>query len=374
MQECVGNTGRVGHLQLHAVHQTAGSDLRQTNALGIAVGLVGDVQDDYLLRLNAAGAVLGLDEPAGHVGVHTVAGNVLADLVHHQHVALVEQQVGDGLVGNFLQLGLLGDDLLGSQSLDEVSVVVGVLNDGNAAQDGRVLHDGPAVLLHQLVHDGGALMMDALGAFLLAQADGHHLHQAALIGAAEGGVGLDAVEEDNAVRLGGVLVDEYRLVADTGDADLDRLHGALDGAAHGLFGNAVIPENLGLALGGGTAVAAHSGHNVGLSALGLDEVHDGSGHQGVVVDAAAAAGNGDLLAGLNLAAQVLPVQLLSDDGGNLALQDTGLVKILPDLYHPRNGGVLDKVCDCFHIISSLHNRCSLDMPPQNTRPDSSSAA
>ena len=34
-------------------------------------------------------------------------------LVHHQHVALVKEELGDGPVGDFLQLGLLVDDLLG---------------------------------------------------------------------------------------------------------------------------------------------------------------------------------------------------------------------------------------------------------------------
>ena len=197
-------------------------------------------------------------------------------------------------------------------------------------------------------------MVDALGALLLAQADGHHLHQAALVGAPEGGVGLDAVEEDDAVRLRGVLVNEHRLVADAGDADLDGLHGALDGAAHGLLGDAVVLQDLGLALGGGTAVAAHGGHDVGLGALGLDEVHDGPGHQGVVVDAAAAAGDGDFLAGLDLAADLGAVQLPDDDAGDVALGDAGFVKVLADLDHAGNGGVFDEVGNGLHISFLLY--------------------
>ena len=263
--------------------------------------------------------------------------------------------MGNGLVGDLFQLGLLGDDLLGAQALDEVGIIVGVLDDGDAAQNGGVFQDGPAVLLHQLVHDGGALVMDALGALLLAKANGHHLHQAALVGAPEGGVGLDAVEEDDAVRLRGVLVDEHRLVTDAGDADLDRLHGALDGAAHGLLGNAVVLENLGLTLGGGAAVAAHGGHDVGFGALGLDEVHDSTGHQGVVVDAAAAAGNGDLLAGLDLAADLGTVQLFDDDAGDVAFRDAGLVKVLADLDHAGNGGVFDEVGNGLHISFLLYS-------------------
>ena len=256
--------------------------------------------------------------------------------------------MGNGLVGDLLELGLLGDDLLGAQALDKVGLVVGVLNNGDAAQDGAVFQDGPAVLLHQLVHDGGALVMDALGAVLLAQADGHHLHQAALIGAAEGGVGLDTVEENDAVRLRGVLIDKDRLMAYAGKADLHRLHGALDGAAHGLLGDAVVLEDLGLALGGGAAVAAHGGHDVGLGTLGLDEVHDGPGHGGVVVDAAAAAGDGNLLAGLDLAADLGAVKLPGDNAGDLLRRNMRIIELLAHLHHLGDGGVLNQSGNGFH--------------------------
>ena len=314
------------------------------------MGLVGQVQDDALLRLNTAGAVLGLDKAAGHVGVHAVAGDVLADLIHHQHVALVKQQVGDGLVGDLLELGFLADDLLRAQALDEIGIVIGVFNDGNAAQNRRVFQNRPAVLLHQLMHDGRALMMDALSALLLAKADGHHLHQAAFIGAAEGGVGLDAVVEDDAVSLRGILIHIYRLMTYAGNADLHRLHGAFHGAAHGLLRNAVILEDLELALGGSAAVAAHSRHNVRLGALGLDKVHNGTGHHGIVIDAAAAAGNGDLLTGLDLAADLRAIQLPGDDAGNIALRDAGLVEVLANLDHLGDRCVFDQVGNGFHVL------------------------
>ena len=117
----------------------------------------------------AAGAVLGWTNRPETLGPWPSPEMFLPILSTHQHVALVEEQVGDGLVGDLLELGLLGDDLLGAQALDEVGLVVGVFNDGDAAQDGAVLQDRAAVLLHQLVHDAGALVMDALGAVLLAK-------------------------------------------------------------------------------------------------------------------------------------------------------------------------------------------------------------
>ena len=314
------------------------------------MGLVGQVQDDALLCLNAAGAVLGLDEPAGDVGVHAVAGDVLADLIHHQHVALVEEQVGDGLVGDLLELGFLADDLLRAQALDEIGLVVGVLNDGDTAQHRRVFQDRPAVLLHQLVHDAGALMMDALSALLLAKANGHHLHQAAFIGATEGGVGLDAVEEDDTVGFRGILIHIYRLMTHTGNADLHRLHGAFHGAAHGLLRNAVILEDLKLAFGSSAAVTAHSRHNVRLGTLGLDKVYNGTGHHSIVIDAAAAAGNGDLLAGLDLAADLGAIQLPGDDTGNITFRNAGLVEVLADLDHFGDRCVFDQVGNSFHVL------------------------
>ena len=87
-------------------------------------------------------------------------------------------------------------------------------------------------------------MVDALGAFLLSKADGHHLHQAAFIGAAERGVGLDAVEEDDPVCLRGVFVHKHRLMAHTGNADLNSFHGVFHRTAHGFFGNAIVLEDL----------------------------------------------------------------------------------------------------------------------------------
>jgi hypothetical protein len=105
----------------------------------------------------------------------------------------------------------------------------------------------------------------ALSALLLTHADDHHLHQAALVLAAEGGVGLHAAYHHDAVGLGGVLVQVDRLALGGRDDD-DGLHAGLDGYAHGLFGDAVAGEHLQLALGGGSAVAAHGREDEGLSA------------------------------------------------------------------------------------------------------------
>ena len=108
-----------------------------------------------------------------------------------------------------------------------------------------------------------------------------------------------------------------------------------------LPGVSIVLENLKLTLGGSAAVAAHGCHDERLSPLGLDEVHNGTGHQGVVIDAAAAAGDGNFLAGLNLAADLGPVQFPDDGAGNVAFGNAGFVEILADLDHFGNRSVFD---------------------------------
>ena len=124
-----------------------------------------------------------------------------------------------------------------------------------------------------------------------AQAHGHHLAGAALVGAPEGVVGLEAAGQDNAVGAVGVLVQVHRH-AGAGDTQLHHLHAAADLAAHGVGGDAVAGQNLQLALRRGAAVAAHGGHDEGGRPPGLDEVHHGPGDDVHVGDAPAAGGDG----------------------------------------------------------------------------------
>ena len=93
-------------------------------------------------------------------------------------------------------------------------------------------------------------------------------------------------------------------------------------------------------------MAAHGRHDIGRGPLGLDKVHDGPGHNGVVVDAPAAAGNGDLLAGQNLAADLRAVQLPGDS--DVFFRDVGIVIDLPDLDHLGNGRVFNEISNRFH--------------------------
>ena len=210
-----------------------------------------------------------------------------------------------------------------------------------------MLHDRTAILLNQLMHDRRALVMDALCTVLLAQTNGHHLHQAALVATTERSMGLDAVKQDDTVGLHGVLVHENRLLADAGQANLYGLHRALDRAAHVFLGDAVVLQNLGLAFCRCATMAAHSCNDVRLCALGLDKVYDCACHHSVMVDAAAAAGDCDAHARLNLTAQRLAGQFVLNGLDNLVLRDVCVVKHLANLHHLRYRYVLNQIGNGF---------------------------
>ena len=114
-----------------------------------------------------------------------------------------------------------------------------------------------AVVLNRAVID--------LRAFVLAQADEHHLHQAAFDVADEAGVRLDAADDQHVVGLEGVLVEVDRKAFGR-LADDDRLHARADRAAAELLGDAVAFEQLALPFGRAAAVAAHRRHDERLGA------------------------------------------------------------------------------------------------------------
>ena len=106
----------------------------------------------------------------------------------------------------------------------------------------------------------------ALRAGELAEADRHHLEQAAFDLAGEIGVPLDAADEHDAVGFVGVPIHEG-FDAVGGLAERDHFQLADHRAAHGGLGDAVVGEHVGLTLGGGGAVAAHGRKDEGLHAL-----------------------------------------------------------------------------------------------------------
>ena len=125
--------------------------------------------------------------------------------------------------------------------------LVGVFNHGHASQDVAVaeyLIDDAADDLGEAVVEDGAVIDGGPVAF--AQADEHHLHQAAFDVADESGMWLDAIEDHDVVGLEGVAVEMH--VETLGrSADHDGIHAGTDGAAQGFFGDPVRRQDSGFA-------------------------------------------------------------------------------------------------------------------------------
>ena len=138
-------------------------------------------------------------------------------------------------------------------------------------------------------------------AFVLAQADEHHLVQAAFDFADKVGVWLDAANDGHVVGFERVLVEK------DGDAVFSRahlygLHGRLDRCASVLLGDAVAFDDSLLRLGDAAAVAAHGRNEEGLEAEGFELGHETFDHQRDIGNAATADGDGDGLAGIDFGA------------------------------------------------------------------------
>ena len=138
-------------------------------------------------------------------------------------------------------------------------------------------------------------------AFVLAQADEHHLVQAALDFADKVGVWLDAANDGHVVGFERVFVEKDR-DAILGRAHLYGLHGRLDGRAGVLLGDAVAFDDSLLCLGDAAGVAAHGGDEEGLEAEGLELGHETFDHKRDIGNATAADGDGDGLAGIDFGA------------------------------------------------------------------------
>src|SRR5262249_25113170 len=151
------------------------------------------------------------------------------------------------------------------------------------------------------------------GALVFAEADEHHLHEAALELALEPGVGFDAVDDEDVIGPGSIAREV------NGDAlrrtvQNDGFHVAPDRAAAETLGDAVIGENAPLSLGRAAAVAAHGRHDERLRAEVLEMVHRRLNDEMDASDAAAAGGDGDALSGPDTRAEVEPLQFAMDFG------------------------------------------------------------
>ena len=136
-------------------------------------------------------------------------------------------------------------------------------------------------------------------ALQLAQADERHLHQPALVSSVEIGVRLDAVDEDDAVRLVNVPIHEdpngSSPRGSSSTTSIEERTGAPTIASEMPYSL----QDLGLSFGRRSAVAAHCGHDERMGAAGAHVRGDSRTTSAQVVDAATAGGDRDACARSN---------------------------------------------------------------------------
>ena len=197
---------------VHRPDQARGREVGQADAGGVAVRLLAQAADeDEPHRAADPGSVGAAEGPlaADDVGVHAGAADVLADLVDDEQVGLGETAAGPASrLARTSSSSSRGSKSSGRHRLDAGRLVVGVLDDAQAERDRGACAHVPADRAHHLVV--GLFQQDAViveRAGVLAQADHHHLHQAALDRAVKAGVRLDPGDDADVVGLGGVAVE-----------------------------------------------------------------------------------------------------------------------------------------------------------------------
>ena len=183
----------------------------------------------------------------------------------HQHVGLVERQPRVEVPGQLQQRRLAVGNRGGGNQLHVVGLVAGVLHHRQAADHVAARQHGLACRGDAVGQLAKAARVAGLGALLLAQADGQHLDQPALVAAAKRAVRLDPAQNQGGVRR------RRQLVAERGQAggrlaERHHLHRRPDRRADRLLGHPHLGQQLHLAVGGGAAVAAHRRHHERLGA------------------------------------------------------------------------------------------------------------
>jgi hypothetical protein len=152
------------------------------------------------------------------------------------------------------------------------------------------------------------------GAFEFAHSDGGHFHESAFDGGFEGGVPLDAIDEERSVAFvrGAVDVgfDAFRRVAEG-----HGVHGTDDGAADFGLRDFVVREDVDLAFGGSSSVTAHGGEDEGLAAEVAEMGDGGADDGGDVGDASASGSYCDSGSRLESGSGLRLGELLADGGG-----------------------------------------------------------
>ena len=220
---------------------------------------VGQIEDSHALRRNAA-VREGRGEAARDIRIHSVAGDILAHLVDYEHVHRIERDRGQIGFGPQQQRGLFFHDFVAVEYHELPRLVIRVLQNGDAAEDRGFFQEDPREHRDFLLHQSETVRVQHSCAFLLAEADAHHLADAAFIRPAERRVRLYAADHEDSVGLRGVTVaiDGLAVFRRT---QHDGFHRRADLTAHRFFGNSERRDYGFLSLGRRSAMAAHSRHD-----------------------------------------------------------------------------------------------------------------
>jgi hypothetical protein len=145
-------------------------------------------------------------------------------------------------------------------------------------------------------------------------------------------VRLDAIDDDDRIGFGGVLVHVHGRAVGQMTDDFG-VHARFDRHTGESLGDAVALEHLFLPLGGGRAVAAHRRKYEGFRARGLQLADCRAGDLRDVGDAAAAAADRDALSGLDATAHFGAFELSAD--GSIDIGQADGLEFLPHVCHSR---------------------------------------
>ena len=224
-----------------------------------------------------------------------------------------------------------GSNSLRRDRLNLGRFVVAVLDDPHAGRNPAAGQHLAGDALQDLREaEIGDRPMVNLGPGMFAQANEHHLHQAALDVAHKVGVRLDAAHHHYVVGLVGktVEVDGNPLRR---FANNDRLHRGANGAAQKRLGHAVAFHDRPLAFRRAATMAAHGRDNERFGPQRFEVIDDTLDDDVDVGYAAAAGRDRHIAVGLDLLGKIEPTQLGLDRGGDI-VHALGL-KLLPHAKH-----------------------------------------
>ena len=221
------------------------------------------------------------------------AAVILAHLFNDEDVEFVGGQQRQQLHGCCEKLRFLLDELAGLHANDVRGLLETVFDNRQPAQDRCLLDQNCPDLTQARRQLPDAQTMELLRAARTAESDHAHLGETTLHVSHQGGVDLDAVENNHAVDVHHVSIDvggqSLRSLA-----HLDGFRAGEHGRSDGVRRHPQAVQNLPLSLGGAAAVASHGGNQTGFKSVLLQVLDHDPCDLNDAVDPPAAGGNRNL--------------------------------------------------------------------------------